>query len=114
MSSPAYQPLPQREVKGDFASPAYSAAHADVEAQRKPSASWKRLLTLTLYAFGLFQLSYLGTRYYLNATHAPAHGGRKLGAPCRGAHRNASHVASLPTHYILPSGDRIPSVALGE
>ena len=30
--------------------------------------------------------------------------------PCHGLHRNLS---SLPSHYTLPSGDRIPSVALG-
>lgn len=32
--------------------------------------------------------------------------------PCHGQ-RNMSKSASLPWHYQLPSGDRIPSVALG-
>ncbi|KAI8986165.1 NADP-dependent oxidoreductase domain-containing protein [Trametes punicea] len=34
----------------------------------------------------------------------------RMGMPCRGAHRNLS---SLPTHFTLPSGDKIPAVALG-
>lgn len=33
--------------------------------------------------------------------------------PCHGLQRNMSKSASLPWHYQLPSGDRIPSVALG-
>ncbi|OSC98051.1 hypothetical protein PYCCODRAFT_1376010 [Trametes coccinea BRFM310] len=33
-----------------------------------------------------------------------------VGAPCRGVQRNLS---SLPSHYTLPSGDKIPAVALG-
>ncbi|KZT11775.1 Aldo/keto reductase [Laetiporus sulphureus 93-53] len=34
----------------------------------------------------------------------------KLRAPCHGFQRNLS---SLPSHYTLPSGDKIPAVALG-
>lgn len=34
----------------------------------------------------------------------------RTGAPCHGPRRNLS---SLPEHYTLPSGDKIPSVALG-
>jgi hypothetical protein len=39
---------------------------------------------------------------------------RQFAAPCRnGAHRNHSTSRKLPSHYKLPSGDKIPSVALG-
>lgn len=34
-------------------------------------------------------------------------------AACRGSQRNSSTLAQLPSHYTLPSGDKIPSVALG-
>ncbi|KAG2133184.1 NADP-dependent oxidoreductase domain-containing protein [Suillus bovinus] len=32
---------------------------------------------------------------------------------CHGSQRNSSTLAKLPSHYTLPSGDNIPSVALG-
>jgi len=32
---------------------------------------------------------------------------------CYGPQKNQSNLAKLPSHYTLPSGDRIPSVALG-
>ncbi|OJA16396.1 hypothetical protein AZE42_08838 [Rhizopogon vesiculosus] len=32
---------------------------------------------------------------------------------CHGLQRNSSTLAQLPSHYTLPSGDKIPSVALG-
>jgi hypothetical protein len=34
-------------------------------------------------------------------------------AACQGPQRNSSTLAQLPSHYTLPSGDKIPSVALG-
>ncbi|KAJ8583337.1 hypothetical protein M405DRAFT_875950 [Rhizopogon salebrosus TDB-379] len=34
-------------------------------------------------------------------------------AACHGSQRNSSTLAQLPSHYTLPSGDKIPSVALG-
>lgn len=33
---------------------------------------------------------------------------------CYGPRRNQSNLARLPSHYALPSGDKIPSVALGK
>lgn len=42
----------------------------------------------------------------------------RMGSSLRGCGRKgfqgARNVSSLPTHYTLPSGDKIPSVALGE
>ena len=32
---------------------------------------------------------------------------------CYGPRRNQSNLARLPSHYTLPSGNKIPSVALG-
>lgn len=32
---------------------------------------------------------------------------------CNSPQRNSSTLANLPSHYTLPSGDKIPSVALG-
>ncbi|KAH9891869.1 NADP-dependent oxidoreductase domain-containing protein [Cubamyces lactineus] len=49
-------------------------------------------------------VSYIGVRTVTRSAKL------RLGTPCHGARRN---VSSLPTHYTLPSGDKIPSVALG-
>jgi hypothetical protein len=38
---------------------------------------------------------------------------RGFWAACHGPQRNSSTLAKLPSHYTLPSGDNIPSVALG-
>ncbi|KAG2118392.1 NADP-dependent oxidoreductase domain-containing protein [Suillus clintonianus] len=38
---------------------------------------------------------------------------RGFWATCHGPQRNSSTLAKLPSHYTLPSGDNIPSVALG-
>ncbi|KAG2127641.1 NADP-dependent oxidoreductase domain-containing protein [Suillus bovinus] len=38
---------------------------------------------------------------------------RGLWGACHGSQRNSSTLAKLPSHYTLPSGDNIPSVALG-
>ena len=39
---------------------------------------------------------------------------RILAAPCRGGNRTFGTGQGLPSHYTLPSGDKIPSVALGK
>ena len=115
MSQAAYHPLSEKEASS-APLPLY---REDVESQRRPACAWRRLLTYALYAFALVQVSYVGTRYYLDAAHGhgAAHGkSHRLGTPCHGAHlhRNHSSVPGLQTHYTLPSGDRIPSAALGE
>jgi hypothetical protein len=38
---------------------------------------------------------------------------RGFWATCHVPQRNSSTLATLPSHYTLPSGDMIPSVALG-
>lgn len=52
-------------------------------------------------------LAYVGVRFFARTA-------TKLRAPsapgCHGSQRNLS---SLPSHYALPSGDKIPAVALG-
>ena len=106
----AFQSLPQSEKELD----AKGASLADIEAhvQPAPASSWKRVLTFALYALGILQVSYLGARYYLSLPLDSAHP-KHLGTPCRGAHRGGPLRAALPSHYTLPSGDKIPSVALG-
>ncbi|KAI0629805.1 NADP-dependent oxidoreductase domain-containing protein [Trametes polyzona] len=49
-------------------------------------------------------VSYLGVRAIARSSKV------HMGKPCHGARRNLS---SLPSHYTLPSGHKIPSVALG-
>ena len=73
--------------------------------------------------FALFIFLYMA--YILGKNITPAC--RGLGSPSRkmiyGVHHNISHAkfrnvstlvdGKLPTHYTLPSGDKIPSIALG-
>ena len=112
MSSPTYQPLPQREADVEQQLKREADVFAGVGeyehvVDSKPAFTWKRLLILVVSAAALFQ----ATSYFLGPpTTKRMH---RLGTPCRGSHRNLSSVAKLPTHYTLPSGDKIPSVALG-
>ncbi|KAI0823952.1 NADP-dependent oxidoreductase domain-containing protein [Trametes gibbosa] len=64
----------------------------------------KRLLFHVLAIASVMYVAYLGVRAI---TRTPKSG---LGKPCHKAHRN---VSSLPSHFNLPSGHQIPSVALG-
>lgn len=65
----------------------------------------KRLLFHILAVAAVMYVSYLGIRAVARSSKV------RMGRPCHGGHRNLS---SLPSHYTLPSGDKIPSVALGE
>ncbi|KAI9065994.1 hypothetical protein FKP32DRAFT_1756257 [Trametes sanguinea] len=93
-----YKQLPQYDV--------------DVEEQQRlnhrstSSRSFKRVLFHILAISALMYMSFVGVR----AVARSAKLRMPIGAPCRGAQRNLS---SLPTHYTLPSGDKIPAVALG-
>lgn len=65
----------------------------------------KRLLFHILAGCALMFLAIQGIRALARSS------GRSMTGPgCHGPHRNLS---SLPSHYTLPSGDEIPSVALG-
>ncbi|KAI0738888.1 NADP-dependent oxidoreductase domain-containing protein [Daedaleopsis nitida] len=108
MSSRQYQPLPQHEVDIEKLNLKASELEQPETPQRGSGRfTWKRLLVL-LAAAAVFQ----GTYFAIQHATRPAPRRVRLGIPCRGSHYNSS-VASLPTHYTLPSGDKIPSVALG-
>ncbi|OJT03862.1 hypothetical protein TRAPUB_5453 [Trametes pubescens] len=64
----------------------------------------KRLLFHILAVAAVMYVSFLGVRAISRSSKM------RMGKPCHGAHRNLS---SLPSHYTLPSGHKIPSVALG-
>ncbi|TBU21995.1 NADP-dependent oxidoreductase domain-containing protein [Dichomitus squalens] len=67
----------------------------------------------------LVQGSYLLTKSFAISKLALRGGARlRLGTPCRGSGKLRNYTAAagaseLPTHFTLPSGDKIPSVALG-
>ncbi|KAH9932757.1 NADP-dependent oxidoreductase domain-containing protein [Epithele typhae] len=118
MSPPHYyQPLPQEKETHPKGLPAHNQAQDDVEAlgHTRPAFSWKRALYYTVSAAVLLQVAYVGVQWSFGG-HTGGRSGRghrRLGTPCHGAHKDKSVYGSLPSHYTLPSGDRIPSVALG-
>lgn len=65
----------------------------------------KRLLFHILAVAAVMYVSFLGVRAISRSSKM------RMGKPCHAVHRNLS---SLPSHYTLPSGHKIPSVALGE
>ncbi|OBZ71616.1 putative oxidoreductase C26F1.07 [Grifola frondosa] len=88
-----YKPIPQDE--GIALDERARARHRDT----------KDLLLHFLTVAAVMCATYVGVRFLVRV-------GSKLryGVPCHGVHRNLS---SLPSHFTLPSGDEIPSVALG-
>ncbi|CCM00991.1 uncharacterized protein FIBRA_03039 [Fibroporia radiculosa] len=77
-----------------------------VDPTSSPTSRLTSRLSFTAVArlIAVMVLAYAGVRFLTRAA-------LKLRAPCHsGLQRNLS---SLPTHYTLPSGDKIPSVALG-
>ncbi|KAF8133332.1 NADP-dependent oxidoreductase domain-containing protein, partial [Boletus edulis] len=87
---PRYEPVPTNDEE--------PLAH-----RRKPFGT-KRLI--------IYILSFIALMY---AAFSAARLARSRGfwMTCYGPRRNQSELARLPTHYTLPSGDKIPSVALG-
>ena len=123
MSPPRYQPLSQRDINVDIeqVKPENQADPYDGEFSDKQTGrntfTWKQLLILILSMAALVQGSYLLTKPFAASKYALRGGARtRLGTPCRGSgkYRNYTSGASeLPTHFTLPSGDKIPAVALG-
>ncbi|KAM5540762.1 hypothetical protein V8D89_005406 [Ganoderma adspersum] len=116
MTPPRYEPVPQHELPvPDIEQPKPEADDdlEDPEDDHRRIFTLKRLLFFVLSMAAFFQASYLvGQKLF-----APA-GRMRLGTPCRGSgrHRNFSSAvngARLQRHFTLPSGDKIPSVALG-
>lgn len=83
-----------------------------IEQQSVYARKHRTLKSILLRFAGILAVMYLifsGAR----AIVRPSFGGR-LWAACHGTQRNMSSVnITLPTHYQLPSGDKIPAVALG-
>lgn len=73
------------------------------ESKKKPNALFIRLLVV----FGAMYAILTGVR------HLPARSLRFTLPQCLGGAHRALSTAKLPSHYTLPSGDKIPSVALG-
>ncbi|RDX48821.1 hypothetical protein OH76DRAFT_1351665 [Lentinus brumalis] len=111
-----YQPLVQNDVDVEQLKLKGELNDEPKAPQPQATFTWKRLLLLVLATVAVFQGSYLATSYFVRPrsdVHHRRPQGHRIGTPCAGSHRNVSSVASLPTHYTLPSGDKIPSVALG-
>ncbi len=111
-----YQPLVQNDVDVEQLKLKGELSDEPKAPQPQATFTWKRLLLLVLATVAVFQGSYLATSYFVRPrsdVHHRRPQGHRIGTPCAGSHRNVSSVAFLPTHYTLPSGDKIPSVALG-
>ena len=118
MSPPGYRPVPQHELPlFDIEQPKpESDDDLDEPLELDPphrTFSWKRLLFVLLSMAAFFQASYLVAKHFAGPAART-----RLGTPCRGSgrHRNFSSAvngARLQRHFTLPSGDKIPSVALG-
>ena len=116
MTPPRYEPVPQHELPvPDIEQPKPESDDdlEDPEDEHRKTFTLKRLLFFILSMAAFFQASYLvGQKLFVPA------GRMRLGTPCRGSgrHRNFSSTvngARLQRHFTLPSGDKIPSVALG-
>lgn len=66
----------------------------------------KNILFHSLVVFAIMLAGFKGLKAYVRSTAQWLHK-----QPCSGLQRNYS--TKLPSHYLLPSGHRIPSVALG-
>lgn len=90
--SAAYSPLPTSD-------PLY----ADGQSARRKKAAKKNLLLKLIIAIAVMFTLVSGARTLSRSTFWKV---------CHGGQRNIS-TGNLPSHYTLPSGDKIPSVALG-
>ena len=115
-----YQPLFQGDIDVEQLKLKGELRDEPVAPQPRPTLwqfTWKRLLFLLFFAFSLVQSTVLTVSYIVghraNGDHHRRPHAHRLGTPCAGSHSNVSSAASLPTHFTLPSGDKIPSVALG-
>ena len=91
---PYYKPLASSpdEESGDFN-------------PKSRSVQFKRLAFYIIAGCTLMYLSAQGMRAFARVVSKPCH-------PSHRHHHNLTSIA-LPAHYTLPSGDKIPSVALG-
>lgn len=135
-----YQPLPtgeQNSTDGEQPKDYYREGQIDSEASdhEQPEIRVRRKQTQRKIHFaciGLFIIFYMSFFVARSVLGPSAHGGmegvakkcqdaiHRLGLAghldCGGLHRNMSTVGGgkLHSHYTLPSGDKIPAVALGK
>lgn len=98
MTSPAYEPLPSVDIDKE-------------ETFGRPSTlkkKSKRVLSHLLVAFAVMYFVGYGTQRLISSL-----GKMTGGMGCHGLNRTLTTKSKLPSHYTLPSGDKIPSVALG-
>jgi hypothetical protein len=95
----AYQAIPTDDIDDDNKPSHFPLLH------NKKAVFLRRILTV----LAILYATMMGLRYLGRTGRLP------WSSPvCRGVHRNVSTGAGLPSHYVLPSGDKIPSVALGK
>lgn len=89
------------------------AERADIQdSQPRKQRTVKYILVKVLGALAIMYATFTGLRT-LTRLSVVRPLSMRPGVACHGLQRNMSKSASLPWHYQLPSGDRIPSVALG-
>ena len=81
---------------------------AKADEQRDKRIRHARLKRITFHVLVVLALMYAG--YHGLRAFARSSSQFLRAKPCHGAQRNLS---ALPSHYTLPSGHKIPSVALG-
>lgn len=111
---PLYSPLPTvPEVVED--------KQFDLEAshRRQPKTTFKKIIFYVLAIFAIMYALVLGVKEIpsacrmLRSKAMLMKNGTNMSG-CHGANRTISTGAGLPSFYTLPSGDKIPSVALGK
>lgn len=98
-SAPSYKPLATSEDD--------SESDPELALRRVRTRRFKKLAFHLLAVAAIMYAVFSGVKYLARSLPKMRMPG---GAPCNGPRRNLS---SLPEHFVLPSGDKIPSVALG-
>ncbi|KAI0727164.1 NADP-dependent oxidoreductase domain-containing protein [Fomitopsis betulina] len=75
-------------------------------------ARHRRGFALASNVLGLFIVAFIGLHFLSRAGFVRLHGFGFTHPSCHRQHKSVD-ADNLPTHYTLPSGDKIPSVALG-
>lgn len=74
----------------------------------------KKAKNITIRILAAFAIMYAVTSGLRQISRSFPAGLQWIAKDCHGLHRNHSTITTLPTHYTLPSGDKIPAVALGK
>ena len=96
-----YELLPTAEDTGD-------KVEYESLVRRRRIARAKELLSRVLALLAIMFLGYQGLWSFVKSSFKFLHS-----KPCHGTSGSQRNLTSLPSHFTLPSGDKIPSVALG-